>query len=197
MQYINPIINTTSNLRATTGRPYKNTKSPMSKHRAFNLQVKCRIRRYTYQRQTALATFINPGKLLYLLQFYARCVKLLWGHETELVPIQIQSDKLLFHFCETFAAIYRSVSTRLERNFRFFTASCTRCHVHFSLSFYRIFSRITAVFASLGFILESLFSIKFLLALCKNKFRSAVFTDKCFVLIHEYYLAFVGLKKIY
>jgi hypothetical protein len=95
----------------------------------------------------------------------------------------------LFHFSIAVAAINRSVVAGLERNLRFFSASCACGREELTGGLGRIFLCVAAGLASLRLVLEALFSIEFLFSGCENEFRSAILAYQCLVLIHVCYLA--------
>jgi hypothetical protein len=92
--------------------------------------------------------------------------------------------------CKAIAAIHGSVIGRLEGDLCRLTALGANSVKQFSLRLSNrgaaILSCITAISASLGLILEALFSIEFLLAGSENKLLSAVFALQCDVLIHVF-----------
>ena len=95
---------------------------------------------------------------------------------------------LLFHFSEAFAAVNRSVVTWLEGNFSFASAVSACCCEHFSLFTVSILSLVAAFLASLRFILETFFSIEFLLTCCEYEFFSAFFACQGLVFVHFFFL---------
>lgn len=103
---------------------------------------------------------------------------------------------LSLHCCKAIAAINRSVACGLERNLCFATAVSASCCKVFSLRSGCVLSCITARLASLGFVLESFRSIKFLLFSCENKLVFAIFTNQCFVFVHLSFPRFEYNNKI-
>lgn len=91
---------------------------------------------------------------------------------------------VFFHFCEAFTAVYRAVFSRSEWHFCFSTTGSTGGGEHFSLNLCRIFASLTAVAASLRFVLETSFRIEFLFAGGEYEFISAFFAYQSLVLIH-------------
>ena len=103
-----------------------------------------------------------------------------------------------FHFCKTFIAENISALCRLERNYSIATATCTCCCESLSCRSCCVFTSITAVSATLGFILEAFFCIELLLAGGENKVSPAFLTFECFVFVHGFiplliYIAPVGI----
>jgi hypothetical protein len=88
------------------------------------------------------------------------------------------------HCCKAFAAVYRSVAVGLERNLGSLAAVSANSFKHLSGSLTCILASIATGLASLGLILEALFSIEFLLACSENEIVSAVLALQCDVLIH-------------
>jgi hypothetical protein len=85
-------------------------------------------------------------------------------------------ELLLFLFgCKAFAAENGTIIGGLERNSCFLAALSASGREIFSGGSAGIFACVTAGLASLGFILESLFCVKFLFARCENEFTVAVF----------------------
>lgn len=93
------------------------------------------------------------------------------------------------HCGKALAAVNRSVAGGLERNLGLAAASRAGRHKHFSCSFARVLAIVTAGFASLRLILESLLSIELLLAGSENKLLTAIFALQCDVLVHAFLLA--------
>ncbi len=82
---------------------------------------------------------------------------------------------LILLCCVAFAAIDGSVVLGLERNFCFLAAACTDCSEKFFLRSGCALSCISAVLASLRFVLEALLCIEFLLTSRENKLSAAFF----------------------
>lgn len=96
---------------------------------------------------------------------------------------------LLTHLGEALAAIDRTVLTGSERNLGFLTTSSAGSSEHFTLRLCGVLTGITAGFASLGLVYETLGSIKFLLAGGEYKFSATFFADESLVFVHLIYLA--------
>ena len=91
---------------------------------------------------------------------------------------------LLFHFSVAVAAINGSVIAGLEGNLSFFATTSASCREEFSCGLSSVLLSGTASLASLGFVLETFFSIEFLFTCCEYEFSSAIFAYQCLVLIH-------------
>ena len=90
----------------------------------------------------------------------------------------------LFFPCKAFAAVVALTFHRSERNFGGTTARSTRGIIVFSACFYGVLARLSAFFTALGLVLETLFSVEFLLAGSENKLFTTFFADECFVFKH-------------
>ena len=88
------------------------------------------------------------------------------------------------HLGKALAAVDRTVLAGLKGNSGFLTAVCANSGMHLTVSFGCVLAGITASFATLGLIHETLGSIEFLFASSENKLRAAVFADKCLILVH-------------
>lgn len=91
---------------------------------------------------------------------------------------------LLFHLCVASAAINGSVLTGLKGKLRFAAAVSANGFKLFTVALCSLLACVTASLAALGLVYKAFFSIKFLLARCKNKFVAAFFTDESFVFVH-------------
>ena len=96
---------------------------------------------------------------------------------------------LFLHLCKALAAIYRSVLTRLKGNFCNSTAGSAGSLKHFTLASGRVFARIAACLATLGFINKAFFSVEFLLTGGENEFVAAFLANESFVFVHDFNLA--------
>jgi hypothetical protein len=99
-------------------------------------------------------------------------------------PCDKDSLLLSLESCIAGAAVYGLVAIGLERNLCNATAVSANGFKHLSLGSSVVLSCIAARLASLGLILEALFSIEFLLACSENEIVSAVLALQCDVLIH-------------
>ena len=101
---------------------------------------------------------------------------------------RVHSDFLdllfLLHSSKAFAAVYGSVVRRLEGNESGTTALMTGGFEEFLLGLAYVFALITARLASLGLVLEALFSIEFLFSCGEYEIVATVFALQCDVLIH-------------
>jgi hypothetical protein len=88
-----------------------------------------------------------------------------------------QQGSLTLHLCKALAAIHRTIVLRFEGNFRLSAASCANGREHLSGLLGRIFSGITAYFATLGLVHEASLSVEFLLTGSEHEFGSALFAD--------------------
>jgi hypothetical protein len=75
---------------------------------------------------------------------------------------------------ETFAAIDRSFVAGLERQFSLAAAFRASCDERLTIS-HRAFLRVAAGLATLRFVYETFFVVKFLLARCEHEIRATVF----------------------
>jgi hypothetical protein len=91
---------------------------------------------------------------------------------------------LLFHFCVAVAAINRSVVAGLEGNLCFFATTSASSGEKFSCGLACVLLSGTAGFASLGFVLETFFCVKFLFTCGEYEFVAAILAYQCLVLIH-------------
>lgn len=94
---------------------------------------------------------------------------------------------------KTIAAIDRTVGSGLERNCAIFAARCANGIIHFALSpaTPAVFAGITAVFASLGLVIETLLLIEILFTRSEYKFLAAILANDRFVLKNQWkYLFF-------
>ena len=82
----------------------------------------------------------------------------------------------LLHLSKAIAAVYRTVFSGSERNLSYAAAGSACCLKHFSFALNAVLSCVTASLASLGFVLEALFSIEFLLAGCEYELIAAFLT---------------------
>jgi len=98
---------------------------------------------------------------------------------------------LLFDLSKAFAAIDGLVVLGLEGNAGLAAASGAGANEHFALTLTGIALGIAAGLATLGFVLETLFGVEFLLTGGENEFLAAVFALECLVLVHGFYLALV------
>ena len=85
---------------------------------------------------------------------------------------------------ETSAAVNGAVVSRLERDFRGCTTLGADGIVHLAIGIARSFTSSPALFATDGFVLETLLSIEFLLAGCKDEFLTAILAYQCLVFEH-------------
>lgn len=140
--------------------------------------------------------FVNRGRSVY--DFFKKAGLKQKPHRRWGFAVSFLECKLFaFLHCRiAFAAVNRSVACGLERNLSFFSAVCADCSVHFSLGFACILLCVAAALTSLGLVLETLFSIEFLLAGCEYEFSSTILANQCFVLIHLFYLALFCMKNI-
>ena len=90
----------------------------------------------------------------------------------------------VFSLGETIAAVYRAIFSGLEGNLAFCTAFCANCIIEGLCASGSSLACVAASFASLGLILEALFSIEFLLTGGEHKFITAVFVCECLVFVH-------------
>ena len=97
------------------------------------------------------------------------------GHSEKAVP-QIIYKLFFVHLSKALAAINCSAFLGLERNLSLTAAGSTGSCIHNSFSSAGILSCVTASLASLGFVLEALFSIEFLLAGCEYELIAAFLT---------------------
>ena len=95
----------------------------------------------------------------------------------------------LLFLCKAFAAINRSVLTRLKGNFCYSTAGITSCLKPLTLATAGVFACITASLATLGLINKAFFSIEFLFTGGENEFLSAFLASESFVFVHGSNLA--------
>lgn len=93
---------------------------------------------------------------------------------------------LLLLLCKAFAAIYGSVFSGLEGYFRLGAAGGAGGGEVLSIRPAGSLSGRAAFFASLGFVLETLFRIELLLARCEYEFLSAFFANECLVFVHVF-----------
>ena len=98
-----------------------------------------------------------------------------------------------FHFCEAFAAVYWAIFTWSEWNFSFAAAASASSSEHFSFYFFTSFASISAVFASLWFILEAFFCVEFLFTSGEYEFSSTFFAYQFFVFVHDHIPRFMNL----
>ena len=82
------------------------------------------------------------------------------------------------------AAVHRTVVSRLERNFCFRTAAGALGCEHFARRSASISSGVTALFASLRFVHETLFAVELLFASSKDEFASAILAHHGLVFEH-------------
>ena len=101
--------------------------------------------------------------------------------------IPLRRLSFFFHLCKALAAINRAVFSWLERNLCLFAAACANSGEHLSVRFFAGLAGVAAGFASLRLVLESLFSVEFLLASSENELGSAFFAYSCFVFVHSFY----------
>ena len=94
--------------------------------------------------------------------------------------------------CKAFAAIHRSVISRLEGHFGLGAAVGANGGVHLSLLLRRILSGVTAGLASLRLVLEASFCIEFLLTGSEHELRATVFAHQGLVFVHSFSLALVS-----
>ncbi len=78
---------------------------------------------------------------------------------------------------KAFITIYRSVFLRLEGYLCCFTAVCANSIEHLSGSTACVLLCLTAFTATTGLILETFFSVEFLLTCSENEFLAAIFAD--------------------
>ncbi len=117
-------------------------------------------------------------------------------YEPKLLPWNAIKLLLTLHLCKAIAAVYRSVTVGLERNFSFPSALVAYCCEHFSGFACCILACIAASLASLGLILESLLCVKFLLACCEYEIVAAFLALKGLVLVHLVFPRFKNMEKI-
>ena len=111
------------------------------------------------------------------------------------MPLPRMFEMCLFsflHLCKAFAAIYRTVFSRLKRYSCFLAASCTSSGEHFP---FRLISRcillcITAALATLRLIGEASFCVEFLFASSENEFIAAVLAYQSLIFVHSITLPF-------
>lgn len=96
------------------------------------------------------------------------------GHSEKAVP-QIIYKLFFVHLSKALAAINRAVFSWLERNLCLFAAACANSGEHLSVRFFAGLAGVAAGFASLRLVLESFFSVEFLLASSENELGSAFF----------------------
>ena len=101
----------------------------------------------------------------------------------------MQNLCLLFHFSVAFAAVNRSVLTRLKGNLCNSTAGIAGCFKPLTLATSCILACISASLATLGLVYKAFFGIEFLFAGCENEFVAAFLTDESFVFVHDFNLA--------
>jgi len=87
------------------------------------------------------------------------------------------------------AAIYSLAFGGVERNLALFATFSANCIEHFSCTLDAVLSCGTAFLASLGFVIEALLCIEFLLTCGEHKLIAAIFAFQCLVLVHVFYLA--------
>ena len=90
----------------------------------------------------------------------------------------------VFSLGETIAAVDRTVFAGLEGNLGFLAAGSADGGEHFTLGLGGVLAGVTASFASLGLVLETLFSIEFLLTGGEHKFLAAFFAHESLVFVH-------------
>jgi hypothetical protein len=95
---------------------------------------------------------------------------------------------------ETSAAINGAVVSRLKRDFGGRTAVGADGVVHLAIGVAGCLARGPALFATDGFVLETLLSIEFLLAGCKDEFLTAILADQCLVFEHLAFFPFSVLE---
>ena len=93
------------------------------------------------------------------------------------------------HLCKALAAIYRTVFTRPERHFSFFSAACAYGCEHLAFRLRSVLASIAAGLASLRLVYKALGCVKFLLTGGENEFSAAFLACECFVFVHLIYLA--------
>ena len=100
-------------------------------------------------------------------------------------------NELVFasHAGEALAAVHRPIGLRLERHLGLSAAGCTNSRKILARTTGGVLTGITAGFASLGLVYETLGSIKFLLAGGEYKFSATFFADESLVFVHLIYLA--------
>ena len=105
--------------------------------------------------------------------------KLPLSGETELILILLLCSEAL-------TAVYRTISTGLERNLGFFAAAIADYGVHLTGSIAVLGSALggTAFGAAAGLVLEAFFCKESLLRSRKNKFTATVTTSQGFILVH-------------
>ena len=94
---------------------------------------------------------------------------------------------LTLHSGEAFAAIYRAVFPGQERNLGFGAAIGADSVMHFTRGIAVVtgsLASLTAIAATGGFILETLFSVEFLFTSREDEFLATVTAYQRFVLIH-------------
>lgn len=104
----------------------------------------------------------------------------------------IQSLLGFLHFCETVAAINRTVFTGLERNLRFLSAGRANCRVHLTRGTSGALAGIAAYLTSLRLIFETARCVEFLFSGREDKFVSTIFAYKGFVFVHCFLLSSMG-----
>mgnify|MGYP003512718953 CR=1 FL=1 len=91
-------------------------------------------------------------------------------------------------FTETIAAIDRTISARLKRNFASFSATCADGIEHLAIAAISapgvFLPSVAAGFATLRFVRKTFFGEKLLLVGSKGEFLSAIFADDGLVAVH-------------
>ena len=92
-------------------------------------------------------------------------------------------------FTETIAAIDRTISARLKRNFASFSATCADGIEHLTVAAISapgvFLPSVAAGFATLRFVCKAFLSEKLLFAGSESELLSAILTNDSFVLKHE------------
>ena len=99
--------------------------------------------------------------------------------------------------CKAFAAVHRFAFGRIEGHFAGLAALGADGIEHLAIASGRSLAGVTAFFASLGFVLETLFRIELLLTGGEHEILAALLALQCLVLIHVFYLAKIfALRRI-
>jgi len=88
------------------------------------------------------------------------------------------------HLCETVTAINRPVGLGFEGYFRFVSARRANRRKIFPRAASGALTRVTAIFAALGLVLEAALGVELLLACREDKLRSTFLTYQGLVFVH-------------